>query len=257
VPETFDPLTWVDGSGGGTPIIAAQLNRIEQGIESMDDRVTALEGGVTGIPATTVDAKGDLIAATGADVVTRLAVGSNGQVLKANTATSTGLEWAAETSGGISATLVDAKGDLIAATAADTVARVAVGANGRVLAAASGATPGVEWQANPTPAPVTLTDGATVNLDAAAGKVFKLTAAGDRTLASPTNAVDGRGIIIAHTASAAARTLTLATGSNGAFKFNTDITALTATTSGLTDYIGAIYDSTAQRWHVISYAKGS
>jgi hypothetical protein len=43
VPETYTPFTWADGSGGGTPITAARLNNIEQGIESMDDRVAALE----------------------------------------------------------------------------------------------------------------------------------------------------------------------------------------------------------------------
>lgn len=45
----------------------------------------------------------------------------------------------------IKKTIVDAKGDLIAATAADTVARVAVGTNGQVLTANSGAIAGVEW----------------------------------------------------------------------------------------------------------------
>ena len=45
----------------------------------------------------------------------------------------------------IANSLADAKGDLIAATAADTWARVAVGANGAALIAASGATPGVNW----------------------------------------------------------------------------------------------------------------
>jgi hypothetical protein len=43
MPETFSPTTWSDGSGGGTPITASQLNRIEIGVESMDDRVDALE----------------------------------------------------------------------------------------------------------------------------------------------------------------------------------------------------------------------
>ena len=45
----------------------------------------------------------------------------------------------------ISPTIVDAKGDIIAATAADTVARLAVGANGTVLTAASGQATGLEW----------------------------------------------------------------------------------------------------------------
>jgi hypothetical protein len=255
VAETYTPFNWVDGLGL-TEITAARLNNIEQGVESMDDRVTAIEGGSAGIPATIVDAKGDLVAATAADTVARLAVGVNGTILQANSATTTGLEWIAQPAAAVPIGTIDAKGDLLAGTADNTVARVAVGANGRILAAASGQTPGVEWQANPTPAPVTLTDGASVALDAAAGKVFKLTAAGNRTISSPTNATDGRGIIIAHTASGADRTLSLATGSGGAFLFGTDITALTATTSGLTDYIGAIYDSTASRWRVISYVKG-
>jgi hypothetical protein len=48
MPETFTPKTWFDGAGGGTPITAAELNRVETGIESMDDRVTALEGSTGG-----------------------------------------------------------------------------------------------------------------------------------------------------------------------------------------------------------------
>lgn len=47
--------------------------------------------------------------------------------------------------GGISPTIVDVKGDLIAATAADTVARLAAGANGKVLSADSAQTTGLAW----------------------------------------------------------------------------------------------------------------
>jgi hypothetical protein len=42
-------------------------------------------------------------------------------------------------------TLIDAKGDIITATAADTPARLAVGANGTVLTAASGQATGLQW----------------------------------------------------------------------------------------------------------------
>jgi hypothetical protein len=54
-----------------------------------------------GIAASIVDAKGDLIAATGADTVARLAVGTNGQYLAANSAQATGLEWVTASSGGM------------------------------------------------------------------------------------------------------------------------------------------------------------
>ena len=46
---------------------------------------------------------------------------------------------------GIQETITDAKGDIIAATAADTVARLAVGSNGQVLTAASGQATGLQW----------------------------------------------------------------------------------------------------------------
>lgn len=46
-----------------------------------------------------VDAKGDLISATGADTPARLAVGTNGQVLTADSSTATGLKWATAASG--------------------------------------------------------------------------------------------------------------------------------------------------------------
>jgi hypothetical protein len=49
--------------------------------------------------------------------------------------------------GGIQPTLVDAKGDLIAAVAADTPARLAVGANDTVLTADSSTATGLKWAA--------------------------------------------------------------------------------------------------------------
>jgi hypothetical protein len=52
------------------------------------------------ISNTLVDAKGDLVTATGADVPARLAVGANDTVLTADSSTATGLKWAAPTAGG-------------------------------------------------------------------------------------------------------------------------------------------------------------
>lgn len=61
-------------------------------------RLPSIEGG---IQPTIVDAKGDLITATAADTPARIAVGSNGQLLAANSATATGLEWQTVSSGGM------------------------------------------------------------------------------------------------------------------------------------------------------------
>lgn len=54
----------------------------------------------TGIPATIFDAKGDIIAATAADTASRLAVGTNGQILTADSTAATGLKWASAGSSG-------------------------------------------------------------------------------------------------------------------------------------------------------------
>jgi len=48
-----------------------------------------------------VDAKGDLLVASGADAVTRLAAGTNGYILTANSAATNGIEWAAPQAVGV------------------------------------------------------------------------------------------------------------------------------------------------------------
>ena len=49
----FEPKTWADGEEGGTPITAAELNRIEQGVKQASQPQPAPAwGDVTGKPAT-------------------------------------------------------------------------------------------------------------------------------------------------------------------------------------------------------------
>jgi hypothetical protein len=77
--------------------------------------------------------------------------GTTGQVLAKNSNTDLDFVWATDASG-IPATIFDAKGDLIAASAADTAARLAVGTDGQYLSADSGETTGLKWVDAPTSA---------------------------------------------------------------------------------------------------------
>jgi hypothetical protein len=56
---------------------------------------------ITNSMATEIDAKGDLVVGTGADTFSRLAVGTNGQVLTADSGEATGLKFATPAAGGL------------------------------------------------------------------------------------------------------------------------------------------------------------
>jgi hypothetical protein len=79
--------------------------------------------------------------------------GTTGQVLSKTTNADMDFTWVTtDDTNAIQNAIVDAKGDLIGATAADTPARLAVGANGTVLTADSTAATGLAWAAVSTPA---------------------------------------------------------------------------------------------------------
>ena len=86
------------------------------------------------------------IAALGQDIDTALVDlkgGTTGQVLAKASGTDLDFSWVAVDP----LTILDAKGDLITATAADTPARLAVGTNGYVLTADSTQSTGIKWAA--------------------------------------------------------------------------------------------------------------
>ena len=94
--------------------------------------------------ATAMEALGDAIDTSMVD----LKGGTTGQVLAKASNTDMDFSWVAQDdSNAIQNTIVDAKGDLIAATAADTPARLAVGNNGETLVADSSTLTGLRYTA--------------------------------------------------------------------------------------------------------------
>jgi hypothetical protein len=93
--------------------------------------------------ATAIEALGDSIDASLVD----LKGGTSGQVLSKNSNTDMDFVWVtSDDANAIQNTIVDAKGDLITATAADTPARLAVGANNLYLVADSSAATGLKYE---------------------------------------------------------------------------------------------------------------
>jgi len=82
-------------------VSATELAFVDGVTSAIQTQIDAKIGQSTAINPTIVDAKGDIIAATAADTVARLAVGTNGTVLTAASGQATGLEWATPSSGGM------------------------------------------------------------------------------------------------------------------------------------------------------------
>jgi hypothetical protein len=101
---------------------------------------------VTDLPAD-FETFGQAVATSMADLLG----GTTGQVLSKASNTDMDFTWVtSDDANAIQNAIVDAKGDLIAASAADTPARLAVGANGETLVADSSATVGLRYSATPS-----------------------------------------------------------------------------------------------------------
>jgi hypothetical protein len=140
----INPKTWVTGE----LVTAAMLNK------EIRDRLNDLWK---------YQSKGDILVATGASDVVRLPVGTNGQVLKANSSKTQGIEWGTCPA----VDLIAARGDLIVGAGADVATRLPIGAAGRVLTVDPGeGQPQPAWRLDPV-----------IDMATAKGDLFVATAA--------------------------------------------------------------------------------
>jgi len=90
-----DTFTIVRGRAGSSAIAHSSGATVKHVLTSndLDYFRNGTETADAAISKTIVDSKGDLVVGTASDTVSRLAVGTNGQVLKADSTTATGLAW--------------------------------------------------------------------------------------------------------------------------------------------------------------------
>lgn len=154
----------------------------------------------TAIQASIIDAKGDLIAGTANDTVARLPIGTNGQILTADSAQSTGIKWADAPAGYLAPTIGSTT--ITSGTTVSTISAVTLnnatltgtltagassGTNGQLLTSTG---TGVQWAAAPVSLPsqtgntgkLLTTDGTTASW-AGAAPVAQTT--------EPTTLIDG------------------------------------------------------------------
>jgi len=146
--------------------------------------LTAADTGA--IPASIIDAKGDVIVGTAADTAARLAVGADGQVLTADSAEASGVKWAAAGGGGGAVDSVNGETGVVVLDAADVGAAPATRTVGTSLG----------------------TSG-TVNLDMASvhGTIQTITLTGNPTFTT-SNRAAGREVTLVLSAGGSSRTIT-------------------------------------------------
>lgn len=103
-------------------------------------------------------------------------------------------------------------------------------------------------------AAVPLTDAPTITVDASLGNNFTVTLAGSRTMANPTNPLDGQRILFQVTQGTGGN-FTLGWGT--AYEFSSGLpTPVLSTTAGQTDLLGFIYNANKSKWLFMAYITG-
>lgn len=169
--ENGDTLDGVTLATGDRILIKDQASASENGIYTVN---------ASGAPTRATDADAGTELVNASVYVSEGTVNADTQWVCTTNATitlgSTGLTFTQITSGsgGIAASLIDAKGDLIVGTADNTVNRLAVGTNGHRLVADSAQSTGLKWAAEPFQLVVAVSDESTAITTGAAKVTFRM-----------------------------------------------------------------------------------
>jgi hypothetical protein len=270
------------GVVGGTEIAAAIKDPVaataglrtlgtgaQQAAAGNDSRITGA------IQASTATTKGDLLAASASATVARLGVGTDGQILTADSTQTLGVKWAANaavptsrqvlagtglTGGGdltadrtLTVAYGSAAGTAVQGNDARVTADQAVGtASIRTIGtgALQAAAGNHSHSAALVPfAPVALTDAATIATNASLGNHFRCTLTADRTLGNPSSPTDGQRGLWELAAGASTRTLTLGTS----FEKMTGIPATLSIPANKIGWLTAVYNSTRDIWTIAGW----
>jgi polygalacturonase len=216
MPETFSPLQWINDTSPA--INAPNLNRLEQGVEVLDDRIATLELGVVTpvvVPyATSVTlnaTQGALFrcVASGDLTLDDIVGGTDGQMIVFEVQASGAQRTLHFTGSTDSIDIAVGQwwiGVFRYAAAGDTWRLVDNSGGGGASSGGSGSDLNIL-------APHEVTYAGTVTLDAATGALFRITAVGDLTLAAPINGTDGQAVVIEIEASGGTRIVSFAGGS--------------------------------------------
>lgn len=215
-------------------------------------QLTALNGKLA---LSTVTTKGDIVAATASATVARLGVGSNNQVLTADSSTSTGLKWAAAASGSVASVTAGDATVTIGGTSTDPTVAVAAATLAALAPVASPTFTGTATFAKTVSAPVALTDASTIVVDASLGNLFRVTLGGNRTMGVPSTPSDGQQILFELIQDGTGSRTVTWSSSTGGFAFDVPTPVLN-TTAGARDFVEFVYNATANKWRFASAPSG-